>query len=854
MSVENRWTVCVDTTQSEADGRKPLMPYQQEAIDSLDDYFDLSGKTKGVQSGMLVMPTGSGKTFTAVTWLLTRGVAQGYRIVWLVQLQELVGQAFDEFRSLAPIVAEKGIETIRMIPVASRYARMSMAKDCDVTVASIHSVANAYGRAYIRPMLGPAGREKLIVVIDEAHHAAMKSYQYVLNRLKRLNPNLILLGLTATPKPRQNRRTFLELFHLSMEVPTYRGPVYEIHLGELIKSHFLSIPRYERVDTQIVGDTAYQMTEQDILESRRLRDLPGHILHRMATMAARNKLIVRQYVKHRKRYGKTLVFAINQEHAVTLCKEFQEAGIHAEYVISDGSDSRPVIERFRAGAFPVLVNVRIMAEGVDVPDIQTVFLTRQTSSDVLFQQRVGRGLRGELAGGTRECFIVDFEDQWEQLNFWIHPEDSEIFTAPQEGAKEVPPAKTPVRRRPRRQIPSLLLDSYQAISSITKSLLKGKGKTARWPVGWYSLPINQDMYSYIIVFNGQEEAFATCLDAVRDAWTDIHADGYQLERLCLKFLQGVTLPRESRRLAQYIFSTQIIPTYFDLLENDPTSPLALAQKLTEKFGGFSAPLAKEQQAYLQEAYAASERMQENYRSPEGVVRAIEDLSARQRKAHIIEREERERYQLKEGCHDLSQLLENVYRKFPNLREAKIAKLYWSDRVLKTRYGMCEQTADGCRIEINCLVSSPQMHEETIEFLIYHELLHASGLWRHDEAFRTEEWKYPNRTLWEAELDRLTETYQVDFPLLREEWKCNKKQAFQLRKHTAGETTEGGAKPASGVTDGPEPGKEEVANEPYDPYFHADAPGVQAGIRYCGFCGTPMQQDSQVCPHCHQAVR
>jgi len=61
----------------------------------------------------------------------------------------------------------------------------------------------------------------------------------------------------------------------------------------------------------------------------------------------------------------------------------------------------------------VLINVKMLTEGVDVPDVKTVFLTRDTNSNILFTQMIGRALRGEGAGGNKSTAdIVMFTDNW----------------------------------------------------------------------------------------------------------------------------------------------------------------------------------------------------------------------------------------------------------------------------------------------------------------------------------------------------------------------------------------------------------------------------------------------------------
>ncbi len=66
--------------------------------------------------------------------------------------------------------------------------------------------------------------------------------------------------------------------------------------------------------------------------------------------------------------------------------------------------------------------MNILTEGADLPKTQTVFLTRPTISTVLMTQMIGRALRGEKAGGTKESYIVSFVDNWNNKIAWVNPE------------------------------------------------------------------------------------------------------------------------------------------------------------------------------------------------------------------------------------------------------------------------------------------------------------------------------------------------------------------------------------------------------------------------------------------------
>lgn len=124
--------------------------------------------------------------------------------------------------------------------------------------------------------------------------------------------------------------------------------------------------------------------------------------NQIACSSVRNNVILKQYLDNKERYGKTLIFAVNQMHAETLFSEFRNAGILCDYVVSSKPGSQQIIHQFKENELTVLINVQILTEGSDVPDIQTVFLTRQTNSNSLLMQMIGRGLRGEKAGGLQQ--------------------------------------------------------------------------------------------------------------------------------------------------------------------------------------------------------------------------------------------------------------------------------------------------------------------------------------------------------------------------------------------------------------------------------------------------------------------
>jgi superfamily II DNA or RNA helicase len=74
-------------------------------------------------------------------------------------------------------------------------------------------------------------------------------------------------------------------------------------------------------------------------------------------------------------------------------------------------DRNDSIARFRNGELRFLCNVGVLTTGFDAPKADVVCITRPTTSAILYEQMVGRGLRGPLNGGTKSCLVLDVQDE-----------------------------------------------------------------------------------------------------------------------------------------------------------------------------------------------------------------------------------------------------------------------------------------------------------------------------------------------------------------------------------------------------------------------------------------------------------
>jgi DNA repair protein RadD len=92
----------------------------------------------------------------------------------------------------------------------------------------------------------------------------------------------------------------------------------------------------------------------------------------------------------------------------------RQRGVSASFVSGNTRDAtrRKVIADFRNAEVKVLCNCEVLTTGFDAPKVTHVVMARPTVSQVLYEQMIGRGLRGPKFGGTRTCQIVDLEDNY----------------------------------------------------------------------------------------------------------------------------------------------------------------------------------------------------------------------------------------------------------------------------------------------------------------------------------------------------------------------------------------------------------------------------------------------------------
>jgi superfamily II DNA or RNA helicase len=478
-----------DLTQVQKQPKDPAA-HQHEALGKLHEWFQSKPKPDNA-GGILVLPTGGGKTFTAAHFLCTDPLPSGYKVLWLAHTHHLLEQAFFGLESEVKLIHQRNSTkqqlNVRVVSGTKGHFRPShIESNDDVVIGTLQTVTRAQENKLpqLRAFLEAAG-EKLFVVFDEAHHSPAPSYYRLIKNLREHHKQMYLLGLTATPiyTDKKKNGRLKELFT--------KGILYQVSPERLMADRILAKPIFDNPRTNFTPEFDENQYNKWI---RDYQDIPESIITELAQNQHRNAVIAKTYADNKERYAKTIIFADRWFQCEQL-REFLEQqvkGIKVGTVYSHvdaapgSADARnkitkdensKVLEAFRNDQLDVLINVRMLTEGTDVPNVNTVFLTRKTTSKILLTQMVGRALRGPKFGGTEQANIVSFVDDWQQAIKWAEYDPLE----------ETPSIDEVTRVSERQQIQLISVDLVRRLISQMDSGININPVPfiTFMPIGWY---------------------------------------------------------------------------------------------------------------------------------------------------------------------------------------------------------------------------------------------------------------------------------------------------------------------------------------------------------------------------------
>ena len=402
------------------ESRYPLFPHQRQAYRETVAY--LSSRIPRV---LLHMPTGAGKTRTAMNVIceqLRQIQNEKTVVVWLAHSEELCDQAAEEFANAWTILGDRSLRLYR------HYGSFRVDLEQVHDGLLISSLQSLYSRSLSRQSeFLDLGRRTRLVVMDEAHQAIAPTYNHLL-RLLAPSEGTSLLGLSATPgRSWLDAREDLELarFFNSQKVTLSDGGLGSPILF-LQREGFLA--RVESISLPYAPGRELVISPAEVQALREGFDLPDRIIAALASEHARNLLVINTIMAEASTGASIIVFACSVEHAKLLAnileiKGYTAAAITAE---TDPERRRRQISQFRQrDGLQILTNFGVLTTGFDAPGANVAVIARPTRSVVLYNQMVGRVMRGPRVGGNETCKVFTVADQLlgfrsaaEAFGFW----------------------------------------------------------------------------------------------------------------------------------------------------------------------------------------------------------------------------------------------------------------------------------------------------------------------------------------------------------------------------------------------------------------------------------------------------
>jgi type I restriction enzyme R subunit len=395
---------------------KGIKPETEKIVDQ-DYYVDASGKepryyqvaavnrtveavAQGQNRNLLVMATGTGKTYTAfqIIWRLWKaGVKK--RILFLADRNILVDQA--KTNDFAPFGG-----------ALTKITHRQVDKSYEVYLALYQAVSGSEEEKNIYKQFSPDFFD--LVIVDECHRGSAaddSAWREILDYFA----SATQVGMTATPKETKD----VSNLHF------YGDPVYTYSLKQGIEDGFLAPYKVVRIDLDkdLAGwrpEAGKRDRYGEEIEDRvyNQRDYDRNLVLSQRTKRVAEK--VTEFLKRTNRYDKTIVFCEDIEHAERMRQALvnQNADLVAEdrrycmRITGDSDEGKLELDNFidAESKYPVIVTTsKLLSTGVDAQTCKLIVLDQTINSLTEFKQIIGRGTRIKEEFGKLFFTIMDFK-------------------------------------------------------------------------------------------------------------------------------------------------------------------------------------------------------------------------------------------------------------------------------------------------------------------------------------------------------------------------------------------------------------------------------------------------------------
>jgi type I restriction enzyme R subunit len=443
--------IALQDYHDDGSGKEPRY-YQVNAVNAT-----IEAIARGQDRVLLVMATGTGKTYTAfqIIWRF-RQAHPGKRVLFLADRNVLIDQTMvNDFRPFSGKMAK--------LSTQSKTIERADGSKTDVTLAldkkrRIDTSYEIYMGLY-QAITGPDESQKLyrefsrdffdLIIIDECHRGSAAEDSAWREILDHFSP-AIQIGLTATPKETE----------YASNIGYFGDPVYSYTLKQGIRDGFLA--PYKVIKVHIDRDIEGYRPEKGQVD-RDGEEIEDRIYNakdfdRTLVLDDRTRLVAQKVTEFLRdsgdRMAKTIVFCVDQEHAARMRQALinENPDLVAEnhrYVMRITGNDKDGLDQLGnfidpEAAYPVIVTTsRLLSTGVDAQTCRLIVLDREVGSMTEFKQIVGRGTR--VHEDTRKLYFTLMDFRGATSHFADPDFDGEpvqIYT-PGQDDPVTPPDETP---------------------------------------------------------------------------------------------------------------------------------------------------------------------------------------------------------------------------------------------------------------------------------------------------------------------------------------------------------------------------------------------------------------------------
>lgn len=420
---------------------------EQEVILSQDYYSDGGNKTphyyqliainrtceviaKGQKRILLVMATGTGKTFTAfqIIWRLWKSRAKK-RILFLADRNILVDQTMtNDFKPFGSV----------MTKIQKRQAN----KSYEIYLSLYQAVSGTEEEQNIYKQFSPDFFD--LIIVDECHRGSAaedSNWRQILEYFS----SATQIGMTATPKETRD----------ISNIDYFGEPIYTYSLRQGIDDGFLAPYKVVRIDIDkdltgwrpdkgMVDKYGYEIEDRIYNQ----KDFDRTLILEKRTMLVAKK--ISEFLKQTNRFDKTIVFCDNIDHAERMRQALvnENADLVAEnskYVMritGDNEEGKFELDNFifPESRYPVIATTsKLMSTGVDSQTCKLIVLDQRIQSMTEFKQIIGRGTRINEDYNKFYFTIMDFKKATELFADPNFDGDPVVIYEPKSGESPVPP-------------------------------------------------------------------------------------------------------------------------------------------------------------------------------------------------------------------------------------------------------------------------------------------------------------------------------------------------------------------------------------------------------------------------------